>query len=649
MATSLGRRQRRSATTLANDSSAIAKPNGAAEQSRRPRRPALSLRSREIIALLLLTLSVVVFSTAVHLYHVEQIVWSSTLREADLVARQIYAQCVRTLSRPASPDPRTALSRDPELRALLDATVGYAPWLLYSTVTDANGVAIVHSDRKREEEIVPPQRSLKELVSDHPGRRLLGAGRQSKIYEVALPFNVNDKPVATIRLGIATPLVRGRLDDAFWYTVALGALALAAALVVAIALSNVTLKPIRKLAEDMERLRSGEFDVGSNEGPKDEFGKLAYQLQLLGKQMESDRTQILAERNEFNSVHAAVDHLEDGILFVTADGTILFANRSVEMVLGRLAKDAVGKHLGDVFPPGHPFRHLMLRAIDSGEASRSARVEVPTDGAPMELLASVFPVSTDGSACAGAILVVRDLKSVAVSARTFQSLIQYSAQLAALGQMTAEVAHDVKNPLHAMVIRVAFLRERIPNPTAEIVRSLDVLEREIQRAAAVVDRFMEVVYPSEVTRHPVDVGSVLQELATLLQVEWQAKGVVLVVQLASDPPVIKGDEHMLRRAFMNLIVNACQSMPKGGRVTISTETENGTLLKVAIRDEGVGIPPEDVERIFKMYYTTKTDGTGIGLALVRRVVDMHHGSIEILSTVGQGTSVIIRIPTAATS
>lgn len=633
---------------LTKHTSDIARHDGAAEPPRRAQRPLLSLRAREIIALSLLTLSVVAFSTAVHLYHVEQIVWTSTLREADLVAHQIYAQCVRTLSRPASPDPRKALSSDPELRALLDATVGYAPWLLYSAITDDRGVAIVHSDRTREEALVSPQRSLKGLLNDRSIRRLLGVAGPSQIYEVALPFNVNGRPVATIRLGVATPLVRGRLDDAFWYTVALGALSLAAALVVAVALSSITLKPIRKLAEDMERLRSGEFDVGSSEGPKDEFGKLAYQLQQLGKQMESDRTQILAERSEINSVHAAVDQLEDGILFTTADGLILFANRSVEMVLGRPAKDAAGKHLGDVFPQGHPLRHLMLGALESGEAVRNAKIEIPTDGAPVELLASVFPVSSDGSVCAGAILVVRDLKSVAVSARTFQSLIQYSAQLAALGQITSEVAHDVKNPLHAMVIRVAFLRERIPDPAPDIVRSLDVLEREIHRAAAVVDRFMEVVYPSEMARQPVDIGSVLQELATLLQAEWQAKGVGLVVQLGSDLPTIKGDEQMLRRAFMNLIVNACQSMPNGGRVTIATQAENEALLRISVRDEGVGIPAEDVERIFKMYYTTKTDGTGIGLALVRRVVDLHHGSIEILSTVGQGTNVIIRLPAVAT-
>jgi len=439
------------------------------------------------------------------------------------------------------------------------------------------------------------------------------------------------------------PLLRGRLDDAFWYTVILGALALGVALVVALGLSSVTLKPIRKLAQDMERLRQGDFDVGGGAEARDEFGKLAYQLQLLGKQMETDRTRILAERSEIDSVHAAVDNLEDGILFAEANGLVLFANRSIESLLGAGAENAEGRPLVEVLPGEHPLLNLMRRTIDTGEATRNAQVEIVRDGKRRELLASVFPVSVDGTGSAGAILVVRDVRAVAVSARTFQSLIQYSAQLAALGQITSEVAHDVKNPLHAMAVRVAFLRERIPSPTPDVVRSLDVLEREIQRAAGVVDRFMEVVYPSDLARAPVNLNPILQDLAMLLQAEWQAKDVVLTTRLEPDLPAVKGDEEMLRRALMNLLVNACQAMPGGGRVDIRSELETEAL-RITITDTGMGIPPEDIERIFKMYYTTKTDGTGIGLALVRRVIDLHHGSIEILSTVGQGTKVIVRLP-----
>jgi signal transduction histidine kinase len=273
-------------------------------------------------------------------------------------------------------------------------------------------------------------------------------------------------------------------------------------------------------------------------------------------------------------------------------------------------------------------------------------LEVRTETGAVELLASVFPIAEEGVACEGAILVTRDLKSVSVSARTFQSLIQYSAQLAALGQLTSEVTHDIKNPLHAMIVHIAFLRERLPNRPPDIARSLDIIEAEIKRADQVLNRFLEVVRPSDLSLRPISLNVILREIATLLQTEWQAKGIAFTVTLDEALPRVPGDEELLRRAFMNLIVNACQAMPEGGRVTVTTATDEGGVIRATVTDTGTGIPPENLERIFKMYYTTKTDGTGIGLPLVRRVVELHHGSVEFLSTVGRGTTVIVRLPLA---
>jgi signal transduction histidine kinase len=228
--------------------------------------------------------------------------------------------------------------------------------------------------------------------------------------------------------------------------------------------------------------------------------------------------------------------------------------------------------------------------------------------------------------------------------RNAKILIQYSAQLAALGQITAEMAHDVKNPLHAMVVRVAFLQERLASPPADIARSLDGLEADLNRVAAAIDKFMEVVYPPDAVRMPVDVHALLRDITAPLEAEWRSKGVTLTPQLDSKPRQIRGDEEMLRRAFMNLIVNACRATPNGGRITVASETEADEYLKVTISDSGGGIPQEDVERIFSTYSTMKPEGTTIGLALVRRAVDLHHGSVEIVSIAGQGTDVIVRLP-----
>ncbi len=533
------------------------------------------------------------------------------------------------------------LRTDRELRSLVDASVGYAPWLLYALIADQTGTAVVHSDPKREGKEAPRRPDLGDLISRHALPPLWSPSGSPQIYEIAFPFDLDGKPFAAIRLGIALPLVRARLQDSLRSTVVLGVLALVAALAVGIVLSSVTLKPVRRLAEDMERLRRGEFDVRSSAGPKDEFSKLAYQLQLLGQQMQSDRTKILAEQSQFQS---AVDQLEDGIMFFNADGRVLFANRAVEVAVGKPAKEVAGATVNDVLGPDHPLRQLILKALEDGAISRNVTVEVPTEGRPVQLLASVFPLADHGRARGGAILVLRDLQSVAVSARTFQSLIRYSAQLAALGQVTSEVTHDVKNPLQAMMVHVAFLKERLADQPGDVRKSLDTVEAEIRRADSIVTRFMRVVRPADVSMKPVDLNGLLQEISALQAGEWKAKGVVLTTE--PDPgllPVL-GDEEMLRRAFMNIILNACQALPEGGNVTITTEREDGGLAKVTVADTGMGVPPEDLDRIFGMYYTTKPGGTGVGLPLVRRVAEMHHGNIEFLSTVGRGTSVILRLP-----
>jgi signal transduction histidine kinase len=339
------------------------------------------------------------------------------------------------------------------------------------------------------------------------------------------------------------------------------------------------------------------------------------------------------------------DPLEDGLVFCAADHRVLFANRAAEAALGLPLKDVVGSRLDDILAADHPVRAILQRALEEGAASGNVRIDVRSGGGSMELLVSAFAIGGGpGGTCGGAILVARDVKSVAVSGRTLQSLILYSAQLAALGQVTLEVAHDVKNPLHAMMMHVAFLRERLPEAPPDVRRSLDILEADINRADGVLTRLMEAVRPSELSRELVDINRVLRELTPLLQSKWQARGVTLLAQLASGLPPVTGDEDLLSRAFMNVIVNACQAMGEGGPVTIATVAEAEGWVKISVTDTGVGIEPEELEQILTMYYTTTLQGTGIGLPLVRRVVDLHRGTVEILSTVGEGTSVIIRLP-----
>jgi signal transduction histidine kinase len=226
---------------------------------------------------------------------------------------------------------------------------------------------------------------------------------------------------------------------------------------------------------------------------------------------------------------------------------------------------------------------------------------------------------------------------------TVQSLVSYSQRLAALGRLTSGVAHEVKNPLNAMMIHLELLKERLDAPPPEVQQSLEVIGGEIRRLDRVVQGFLRFMRPHELLLKPIDVATLVQSAVVLVEAEWQSQGIHFAVEVAPGLPAIEADEELLRQALLNLIQNACQAMPRGGFVTVGARVDGHTLC-LEVTDEGVGIAPEEVERIFTLYFTTKPDGTGIGLSVVYRIVQMHDGSIDVRSELGRGTTMTVRLP-----
>ena len=225
-----------------------------------------------------------------------------------------------------------------------------------------------------------------------------------------------------------------------------------------------------------------------------------------------------------------------------------------------------------------------------------------------------------------------------------QSLVSYSAKLAALGRLTSGVAHEVKNPLNAMMIHLELLREKLDTSPGEVQESLEVIGSEIRRLDRVVQGFLRFMRPQELAFKTLDLNVLLAGVVALLDAEWQSHGVHFAADLDPSLPAISADEELLRQAFLNILQNAGQAMPDGGTVTIRTEREGRELIRVSIADEGVGIAPDDVEKIFTLYYTTKANGSGIGLSLVYRIVQMHDGAVEVRSEAGRGTTMTVRLP-----
>ena len=485
----------------------------------------LGIRFKEAVAVSLVALTLVAVTTAVHLAQLTRVVVEEAGRQAQLVARQIFAQSGRSLLRGSQRDPQELLRRDGELRGFLDASVGYSPHLLYVMIADRDGRIVVHTERPREGTMAPDRPSLDALLRDNAISRFLTLYHAGQTYEVLLPMNLNGAPFGSIRLGLSTTLLRRELNAALRQTVALAALALPLAWLVAWALARLMLRPLRSLTREVGRLARGEFEIAPSTVAHDEFQELSAELQRLGQQLEADRLAMVSER-----------------------------------------------------------AHV-----------------------------------------------------------TVQSLVSYSQRLAALGRLTSGVAHEVKNPLNSMMIHVELIKERLDAPTQEVRQSLEVIGGEIRRLDRVVQGFLGFMRPHELELKPIEVSALLHSVVVLVEAEWQSQGGRFILAVAQGLPVIEGDEELLRQALLNLVQNACQAMPAGGVVTVGARVEDRTLC-LEVADEGVGVAPEDVERMFALYYTTRPDGTGIGLSIVYRIVQMHDGTIDVRSELGRGTTMTVRLP-----
>jgi len=302
-------------------------------------------------------------------------------------------------------------------------------------------------------------------------------------------------------------------------------------------------------------------------------------------------------------------------------------------------EELVGRPVEEVLESSHPLRMLMERVFSQNVGSRNVTIALPRDGKSREFLVSAFSVR-DAHKTMGAMVLLKDLDSL----RTLQSLVSYLAKLTALGRLTSGVAHEVKNPLNAMMIHLELLKAKLGPSSEGVQENLDVIGNEIRRLDRALQGFLKFIRPQELALRPVDLNTLLQSIIALLEVEWQKAGIRFVFRPESPLPTITADEELLHQAFLNLLLNACQAMPKGGAIQIVTERETPEAVRVTFADEGGGISPEDLDKIFALYYTTKPDGSGIGLSLVYRIVQLHDGIIDVSSEVGRGTTMSVRLP-----
>jgi signal transduction histidine kinase len=611
----------------------------------------LGIKAKQVLGVTTIVGAIVVVLSVMHLARLAEVRLDESRARAELLANAIFHRAHAVVSEGA--DPYVALRNDSGLRSILESSL-YSDNVTFAAIVDTHGLVVAHADPQEEGKQLPSAADLRALMLRSPFYQLRAIySGQGRNLEFSQPLLLNDTEFGAIRIGVSTLLVRSDLDKSLRPAVITALIALGVSILGAVLLAQILLRPIHVIRSGLTRLGRGEFGVRLDLDQQDEFGELGKFFNAVSAQLSADRTQMAGQ---VANLESAVQHLEDAVAIVSPTGQVLFANPAMHALVPGAA---AGSSLNDLVASDHQLR----RQADQTLASRQSRgpVSVVFDAPGVdagERLLLTHPVHDANGELVGIMLIVRNLEYLS----QVQSTVRYSQKLAALGRLSAGVAHEVKNPLNSMMIHLELLRMKVsarqPAPAAaaggartgqltqdgpsDALQHVDIIATEIRRLDEVVQGFLKFARPEDLKLQPVALAALFDEIAPIIRPEADRNHVALVVDC--DPSLlVNGDPGMLRQAFLNLALNACQAMPEGGTLRIQARLA-GRKVQVLVSDTGTGILPEHLNKIFDLYFTTKPKGSGIGLSMVYRTVQMHDGEIEIESTPGKGTTFRILLP-----
>jgi PAS domain S-box-containing protein len=336
-----------------------------------------------------------------------------------------------------------------------------------------------------------------------------------------------------------------------------------------------------------------------------------------------------------------------GVLTITPGGLITAVNPTAEAVLNRSAADLLGNSYESVFAEGETIRAVLEGALRHHKhVSQKDLTYESQDGTSHTIRVSTAELTGDDSEPAGVILQAQDVTDWL----TLEQRVRVADKLAALHTLSAGVAHELRNPLSAMDLNLHLLEEELKERASlpeQGARYLHVLNAECHRLSVILDNFMKFARPRSVGLHEVNVSALIEHIIALMQFEAEDRKIRLEQAVEEPLPSVLGDETAISQALVNVVVNAFHAMPNGGLCRIAAEAShtNGTRrLVVSVKDTGVGIKKEELARVFEPFYTTKFNGTGLGLAIAHRIMEDHGGTIQVSSTPGIGTIVVVTFP-----
>jgi signal transduction histidine kinase/HAMP domain-containing protein len=617
----------------------------------------LRLRTKLTLIMTSLVLLVVAVLSGVFVAQLfEQVLLQTDKRTAE-IANQVFEQARRALSeaagrgmRPASSDPhdineyvKKAFKMSEGLRAQLKAAKVDTPSIYEVSITNNDGEVLISTDESLTGKFLARRRSISQLTRRgflHQAKVLAGP---PQVYELDLPFNNGDQPFGEVRVVVSSALLLNDISASVRKFGTIVLLALVISTVVAAVVSRATLAPLSEISAQLDRISAGQYDAPATQargftGGSDELGQVSRKITQVGQQLRGVHEIFSTLRENMDSVMAG---LEDGLLLFTRDARAVMVSPAAEKFLGAPAGHFLGRRVNEIFPLGHPL-HQVLHVEGDELSEIAAETDLETIEGTRRVGVSVQAIQENGERM-GALVTLRDLDSI----ESINTQLQVSERLAALGRITAGVAHEVKNPLNSMRLWLENLKESLPHePDSGSQQAVQVLDKEIDRLDAVVKRFLDFTRPMDVRLEATQLAEILKEVVEVAKPQLQKSKIQVAQLIPIDVPEVYVDRALLKQAVLNLVLNAVEAMPSGGQLRLML-SRRGEMAEITVGDTGKGIPTENRQKIFQLFFTTRPGGSGIGLASTFRIVQLHNGSIDFTSEVGRGTTFRIELPLAA--
>jgi signal transduction histidine kinase len=453
------------------------------------------------------------------------------------------------------------------------------------------------------------------------------------VYDVRIPLQLDGARFGNIRVGVSTVFLKNELTPRLRQAVIFSSIAILLSLLLAAGLSHVALGPLEQISLSLDKVTAGTAEAGTEpEAGHDEYGMVSLKIAHLGRQMHDAKEIFSALKDNVDQI---MGNLLDGLMLFTRDSRVVLVSASVERFLGRPRRELLGHAARGIFSPESEFGALMLQAFERRSPITQREIEFPSGKRVQISLDFIREKETQ----IGALLTMRDADSV----RRIEDEIEMSRRLSASSRITRGVAHEVKNPINAIVLHLQLLQGKLRQVDPDTRRHMDIIGSEIHRLDRVVQILVDFTRPRDLHLEETDLRGLLEDGVQLAGPDAGRHGVTVTCELPLEPLMVKVDTDFIKQAMLNVVLNGVQAMPDGGQLTVSARREDDMVV-TEIRDQGEGIAPEAQDKIFELYFTTKKDGTGIGLAQTYQILQWHYGSVDFESVEGQGTTFRLRLP-----